>query len=229
MIKLTTKEQINELNYQDDNIGSLKSLVESIWEVDSKYLIYTNNEGDIIEGLERVFAYELYRQWAKNIAGKTDLSGFTINGESFKSKKKFYNKLTDGAFPDMIMHSGDGETNMQEIVCEIKRAKGFKKVPFLNDIEKLWTFTSFEIPFKYGVFILVGEDLEWLVKEYCTNIIDGCYSLDEFDIKKANKIICISYINDENKNTEEKRIKQLEVCRLPELIQLSKEMHRRTN
>ena len=166
-----------------------------------------------------MFAYELYRQWANKIEKNKKLSGFTINGEVYKNTNKFYPKLKKKTFPDLVMHSGDGNINKQEIICEIKRMEGVSHKDIKKDIEKLWHFTNFKNKFKFGVFILVGATLEWLINEKGINIEEICKELTKFDKKKSKKIICISYIID--KGTEKK---QMEICRLPELIRLSKNM-----
>lgn len=71
-----------------DKHDLLHDLFESILSVEGKYLLYKDKAtGKEQKHLERVFAYELYRQWANRIQIKRK-DYLIINGEIGKAPKR---------------------------------------------------------------------------------------------------------------------------------------------
>jgi len=145
----------------------LKILFKAIIEVDQQYYYTTNPEkpsNEILEQLERIFAYELYHQWSillndynKRIS-KDDRR--IINGEIRKQL------LGVNKYPDMVLHKGHNDIHHQEIVVEIKRKAAIKDDNVAQDIIKLSQFMTDGFlgccasPYRNGVLILTsgGEE-----------------------------------------------------------------------
>lgn len=145
----------------------LKMLFKAIIEVDKQYY-YTENpqnaSNEIIEQLERIFAYELYHQWSilqedYNRRVPEDYKRI-INGEIGKQL------LGVNKYPDMVLHKGHGDIHNQEIVIEIKRKAGLKDDNAIQDLIKLSNFMTKGFlgcsasPYKVGVFILTNGNEE---------------------------------------------------------------------
>lgn len=206
-------------------------LLEAIKNVDESYLRYAYldyPEGEIgdeernkaISHAERVFAYELYRQWANLL--EPYKTGVVVNGEMRKDfvgdAIKVYNTLIGSKktnyeeasfYPDLILHNGS--CNM--IACEIKRYENINGV--IDDIIKLGLFLTDQpipknnnirwTPFKIGVILLIGP--EKIIKsgnKRNDEDIDLLQALkDELDDSisediKSKPIYCITY-NGKNK------------------------------
>lgn len=142
-------------------------LIESLQEVSKDYVVYTNHAGSECKHLERIFAYELYRQWANKLGNKCkNPEKLILHGEIVKG---FENKTR--RYPDFVLHGSQGDYEHQEIVCEIKRKKNLNRKSFIYDLSKIVEFLNsdktFNHPFNYGVFILIGgymSDMKYLVK-----------------------------------------------------------------
>ena len=139
-------------------------LIESLQEVSKDYVEYTNHAGIKCKHLERIFAYELYRQWADKLENKDrNPNNLILHGEIVKGFENHTRR-----YPDFVLHGSQGNTEHQEIVCEIKRKKNFTRKSFFKDLSKIVEFfnskKTFNHPFKHGVFILMGGDMSDMIK-----------------------------------------------------------------
>lgn len=166
------------------DIDCLEKLFQAIVAVDERYIKYGSFSEELKDfetenPLERVFTYELYHQWRKLIEGEKDL---VLNGEIIKctsNSKKYY--------PDFVLHGGQENCEYQEIVCEVKRFCSLSQSNMIQDLQKLLIFTdsenadaTFNHPFKFGVFIVIGCELKTILK-----MLDGT-------AENYNEIICIA-------------------------------------
>ena len=178
-------------SYKDDD-GLLLNLFKSLLSVKRKYILYTDSKsGKTLYHTERVFAYELYRQWNNRIQFTNP--DFIINGEVEKSPKLYnavYRKMH--TFPDLVMHHSQGDGLYQGVVCEIKTNK-VGVYSFIEDIDKLNLFVcgrTKDYRFDYGVFILAGANI--------THILDIMDEIDNHEFKacirsRNKRIICAAY------------------------------------
>lgn len=191
--------------------------------VKEKYLVYNNEPDDndsdkeeYIEHVERVFAYELYRQWANLLEYDEE---YVLNAEIGKSGthcmegykgydedndwKKYMGDKTS-IYPDMVLHSGQG-TLKHKIVCEIKRNKGVDSNNMMADLKKLMFMTSDNFcsnnPYEYGIFLLFDTTFEKVVESFDVN------SIKAFDHEnKFEKIILVSYGFSDRENHKDLKI-----------------------
>lgn len=154
--------------------GHISSLLSAIEEVKSSYVEYKKHikkldkelratQGEKEAHLERVFAYELYRQWANRLNCKLQVNSEApkaintrINYKQPKGKRK-KERVKATVFPDLVLHSSQGNANAQKIVGEIKRS-GSSRQAIFADLLKLSCLLDehyFRYPFDYGVFIYV--------------------------------------------------------------------------
>lgn len=167
-------------SYMDDD-DLLLNLFKSILSVKREYVLYTDSKsGKTLYHTERVFAYELYRQWNNRIQFTN--SDYIINGELEKSPK-LYNAMycKKHTFPDLVMHHSQGDGLYQGVVCEIKTNK-VGAYGFIEDIDKLNLFVcgrTIEYRFDYGVFILAGVNI--------THILDIMDEIDNHEFKPCIK------------------------------------------
>ena len=201
-IKYTSK-QIGVINVSNhdfnvpvdfhDEHDLLHDLFESIICVEGKYLLYKDKAtGKEQKHLERVFAYELYRQWANIIQIKWG-DKLVINGEIEKEPQLFNHfKSRVHKYPDLVLHSSQGDCDFQGVVCEIKTTH-VTPSSFKDDIDKLNCFVCCEnedYRFTFGVFILIGADMDKIL-----DMMDGM----EGDVFKAtpkeriDRLICVTY------------------------------------
>ena len=176
-------------------------LIDALREITNDYVEYKNDAGMKCKHLERIFAYELYRQWAnklekpENNPNKLILHGEIVKG--FENQTKRY--------PDFVLHGSQGDFSHQEIVCEIKRNKNFSKKSFIGDLNKISEFfnsdKTFSHPFSYGVFILVGGNMN-CIQNYSKNLPNKI-------VKNADKIYIISHRGNETFDIE-KDVKKLD-------------------
>ena len=173
--------------------------------VKGKYLIYENDSDkeEYIEHVERVFAYELYRQWANLLENDEE---YVLNAEIGKSgthcmegykgydednawKKYMGDKAS--IYPDMVLHSGQG-TLEHKIVCEIKRNKGVNSNNMMADLKKLMFMTGDNFcsnkPYEYGIFLLFDATFKKVVDSLDINDIKALEHENKFE-----KIILVSY------------------------------------
>ena len=200
---INTSKKIGAIDIRDHDISVptdfhdeydlLHDLFESILCVEEKYLLYKDKAtGQEQKHLERVFAYELYRQWANRIQIKWGKK-LVINGEIGKDPQTFdHYRFKVHKFPDLVLHAGQGNHDFQGVVCEIKTSH-VTPSSFKEDIEKLNCFVCCEeeeYRFMFGVFILIGDDMSKIL-----GMMDGM----EGDIFKAtptkyiDRIICVTY------------------------------------
>lgn len=160
-------------------------LIEALNEITVDYVEYTNYSGARCKHLERIFAYELYRQWANRLENpKMNPEKLILHGEIVKG---FENRTK--RYPDFVLHGSQGDYEHQEIVCEIKRNKGVHRKAVIGDLCKIADFfnsdKTFNHPFKLGVFIFVGGDMS-RIKDLLTN-------LPQKIVKHSKKILIITH------------------------------------
>lgn len=188
-----TQEDLKCWANEDDLFNEIERFLEALSKVDQKYFFYKIEDPDLLKlvgndmptntHLERVFAYELYHQWA-NILGPNNQ--WTLNAEIEKNISLFYNcqegeQQSKHKYPDLVLHKGQG-LNEQLIVCEIKRK--LDKPHTLDDLDKLSKFTSGKgglSRYKCGVFLLINNTVDdFIEKIQITN--------DELE---SDKILCV--------------------------------------
>lgn len=128
-----------------------------------------------IHQTERVFAYELYHQWACQLCSQKE---WTINAELFKHVGWFYSEdnidtsKASNDFPDMVLHKGQNKDE-QMIVCEIKR-KNRLHIDIKKDIDRLCLFTKIKAPkahndyyqsYKCGIFLCFNAGFDSMADE----------------------------------------------------------------
>lgn len=195
-------------------------LFEALIRVDRSYIEYEIQDIDDVGSskvigtnahLERVFAYELYRQWM-NLLEHHGVKDLIVNGEvgkyitsEFERDKNSNEKSGRDNFPDLVLHKSQGDDENQIIVCEIKR-DGVNDVDLFLDLYKLSCYTSKKIfwkkPFKYGVFILEGKDADLChlkIRHGTRTKFKGIeISIEDFlsceELKsKFSSVVCVSY------------------------------------
>ena len=170
-------------------------LIDALKEITSDYVEYVNFAGVKCKHLERIFAYELYRQWANKLEDPiNNPEKLILHGEIVKG---FENQTR--RYPDFVLHGSQGDYEHQEIVCEIKRNKNLSKKSYIADLNKISEFfnsdKTFAHPFKHGVFILVGGNMN--------SIRSLSRKLPNKIVKNADKIFIISHRGNETFNPEE--------------------------
>ena len=208
-----------ELKYGKDNKYFLQ-LFNSIMKVDRCFVKYKISCGEnrfkYVDHLERVFAYELYRHWSNIIA--LDGEKLLLNGEINKviNKNKIQYRVDNSLnfeevtlYPDLILHHSQSDDDSQLIVCEIKRNHQLSGSKILSDLYKISCYMAPDIfkneskPFKFGVFILVGNSLS-MINEYLnidTEIkVDESTKLNLSDFanneqlcNSFDRIVCVAY------------------------------------
>lgn len=211
-----------KLDYGEDNKW-FYLLFEAILRVDISFITYKINveywedtveykraENDANNHMERVFAYEQYRQWA-NLMDQYGIKNLVLNGEIEKIvRSEIYSKKTKNSskevFPDLVLHHSHEDNKKQLMVCEIKRSRNLTGKKIFEDLHKLSCYLCEKIfwknSFDYGFFIIVGKDSSL---EKIANISGNTKSsfIDEYTFKKykENKdfqkkfknIVCASY------------------------------------
>lgn len=214
-----------ELPYGKDNKYFL-DLFDSIIQVDRKYIEYKVKYNDNRYGyekhLERVFAYELYRHWGNRImSGSPSLMlnaeinkvinvnkivCDSVNGENGSISKK-----ETTLYPDMVLHHAQGDDKAQIMTCEIKRDRNLSDSLIFGDLYKECCYMSKEKfkegkePFRYGVFIVIGDNglshiFEKIKNSTAIKTNDGDEDLKFVDFVKDktlnsafSRIVCVAY------------------------------------
>ena len=156
-------------------------------------------EPNIIEQCERVYAYELYRQW-ENIL-ENHKSEFVLNGEPSKHISVFDETKKEDRFPDLVLHHGQGKTSGHEIVCEIKRRSNIGNNKLEGDIDKLNIFTTSGYSYHWGILLIYGlndsncaESSFDIIRE---KYFQQCSAFSD-DAKKKILIVDLKYPNDKS-------------------------------
>ena len=201
-------------------------LFEAICKVNQKYLRYSipsaEKKDKYVPHLERVFAYELYRQWG-NILEETK-EDLTLNGEINKiiniNRIEFDNdNYSDSSekrekvilYPDIVLHHSQSDDKGQLMICEIKRNHNLSGEKMFADLYKISCYMTKGLlgeekeqkkAFTYGVFLIIGCNLsiinEKITEETQIEANNSPLRFSEF-IKKTehqehfNRIICIAY------------------------------------
>ena len=210
---------------QDHNVTGFRGIIEiylyslfaSLKKVTKDYIRYTYYTSDTLNEkrkkeeshVERVFAYELYRQWCDNEIIKAN-TRLVINAEI---PKQLVDCEDDGHlyYPDLVLHLGQNASKGNLIVCEFKRKdyvdlhpdemqSDFKKLKhYIDEGTKAKNIDNWE-PFKIGVFVMVVKFLTdeevfsiKLIEQYFNQEIRGYCD----NIKK--RIICVVYNGEELK------------------------------
>lgn len=218
-----------DLPFGKDNLY-FKILFDAIMKVDESFVKYENklgekeneneekNDKERNDHIERVFAYELYRQWF-NLLEAENIKSLILNAETHKYFETVINyecehgKESISVYPDMVLHHSQGDCINQKMICEIKRNKGICYEKILADLYKLKLYMEHSVyqnnkAFDYGVFILEGGKMaflkELLKKKTLANVMENNISIDSFnnndDDNENNKsqyhsehIVCIAY------------------------------------
>lgn len=163
------------------------------------------NKTDLLKHQERVFAYELYRQWANIIDAECETS-LILNAELDKIiSDRIENKQNKTrTYPDMVLHQGQGNNKKQKIICEIKRNDHPKRYARLfADLYKLSCYMDKDMMgnniFDYGVFILLSttlDDIKKIKGKTLIKVNTSYCSFGEFKEKMRkhfDRLICVSY------------------------------------
>lgn len=179
------------------------------------YIVYNGNKEEKQFHKERVFAYELYRQWA-NILESECNEPLVLNAELDKiiderigtegDIEDVYNIVEERKYPDIVLHNGQGCDKIQKIVCEIKRNTEtiISGSVILADLYKLACymdkdkFRSGMKPFEYGVFVFVNGSLDKIkaIKKAKIKVSSYDYLFCQFKqemSKHFENIICVTY------------------------------------
>lgn len=196
-------------------------LYRAISLVDKKYICYTIYNGSEKEKhfhKERVFAYELYRQWANILERECD-EPIVLNAELDKIINERIETRDDTEnnndikevqkFPDIVLHNGQGDDKMQKIICEIKRntENNISCSVILADLYKLACYMDEEKfhsgikPFEYGVFVFVNGSLDKIkeIKKAKIKVSSADYLFSQFEqemSKHFKNIVCVTYDGD---------------------------------
>lgn len=198
-----------------DEVGKyLYSLFVALKSVSADYIRYTHHFTNLtderskseISHVERVFAYEFYRQWCDHKYIKHN-SNIVINAEVPKQLiDEYYNNGKHLFYPDMVLHSGQRDSCNNLIICEIKRKEYVEscKKELIEDFKKLHVYLGNDTkvedelpkwePFKLGVFIMIVKELkdeqQLSVEIIKNNLKEEIKNIPE-EITK--KIICVVY------------------------------------
>lgn len=200
-------------------------LFRAICLVDAKYIRYKignpDNEEEYMLHKERVFAYELYRQWAniieseckeplvlnaeldKIIAEDIDAIGERVDDGKEETESDLKSK-TCRRYPDLVLHNGQGNDKVQKIICEIKRQDDSKisSSLILADLYKLACYLDEDKftkrHFEFGAFILLNGKLEQIkeIKMARIKVSANNYTYRQFKkemTKHFDNIICVTY------------------------------------
>lgn len=173
-----------DLPFGKDN-KYFRQLFDAILQVEKKFVEYRVDFGEGREGyvphLERVFAYELYRQWANRI--EKDKEPLVLNAEIKKivdgdhiicyvdNKEGQTEEQKATLYPDIVLHHSQSDDQSQILICEIKRAinsyngqsSELTGSAIFGDIHKIWKYMTKldgdKKPFTYGVFLVTNGSL----------------------------------------------------------------------
>lgn len=200
-------QKIGFLNKQKSDEKQFNRLFRAICLVNKKYLEIkvgnTKDKGELRNHKERVFAYELYRQWA-NILDTESKNKLILNAELDKIIGDDIKKPKVITYPDLVLHQGQGNKRKQKIICEIKRNDPPKRYTRLfADLYKLSCYLDKDMmgagKFDYGVFILLSttlDDIKKIKENSKIKVNNNYYLFSDFKEKMSkyfDKIICISY------------------------------------
>ena len=200
--------KINFVKGKKSDERHFNRLFRAICLVDKKFLKITVNnsssENDLRNHKERVFAYELYRQWA-NILDSECKRSLILNAELDKiiGDSNVLPKII--TYPDIVLHQGQGNNKNQKIICEIKRNDPPRRYSRLfADLYKLSCFMDNKMmgkdKFGYGVLILLDttlDDIKKIKKKNCKiKVNKSNFYFSDFTKTMNNhfdNLICISY------------------------------------
>ena len=194
---------INDLDCSIDEPAksSLVNFLIALSSVNKSYIKYDGKiEGQsrLVPHLERVFAYELYRQW-QNLLERQQFD-LCLNAEPHKYRKILEidcDKEHAYVMPDLVLHHSQEDIQKQLAVCEIKRwvanmqKEDIRK--FANDMNRLvdWTTPNKDCqsarnPFDFGIFIIVGNIFEG-IDQFITEL------LCKIDVKDNANVFIVLY------------------------------------
>ncbi len=206
-----------DLPFGDDNLY-FRILFDAICKVEKHYIEYKLKCDNVSDDemkknhVERVFAYELYRQWENRIASEG--IALTLNAEITKliesepinveeygldnNERKHPHFLT--TYPDLVLHHSQSKKDNQEIICEIKRGLEIPGSMILGDLYKISRYMS-KLGFRYGVFILTNgmlSDIKMKITTPTTILRKNKKDIKHEGImkvinNKSSNIVCITY------------------------------------
>jgi hypothetical protein len=200
-------QKIGFLHSQKSDEKQFNRLFRAICLVNKKFLeIKVGNpkdKGELRNHKERVFAYELYRQWA-NILDAESKKELILNAELDKIIGDDIKNSQVLTYPDLVLHQGQGNKRKQKIICEIKRNDPPKRYTRLfADLYKLSCYLDESMmgggKFDYGVFILLSttlEDIKKIKENSKIKVNNDVFLFSDFIKCKSenfDKLICISY------------------------------------
>lgn len=192
----------------------LYSLFVALKRVSQDYIRFTyhySNSSDErskaeISHVERVFAYEFYRQWCDHeLIRQTD--DVVINAEVPKQLiDEYYDESKHLYYPDMVLHSGQSDSCNNLIICEIKRKEYVDSCSkeLIEDFKKLKFYLSKEAkvneklphwePFKTGVFVMIVRRLK-KGEQMSVNLIGNHLNteIQNFPDCIKKRIVCVVY------------------------------------
>lgn len=162
-----------------DACNELRPIIEAMSEIAPEYF-EVKRASLPPKKRERVYCYELYHQM-RSLGGFGD---FTLHGEIDKRGDKRFNSSN----PDFVIHHpGRRGTGDNFITIEVKvddRQSGI-----VADLEQL-DYMVDKHKYKYGVFILVGHNMQWFRTNRKTAINDEDYA------PRADHLYIICHDND---------------------------------
>lgn len=173
---------ISKFKYDDVKTTYLEDVYNALNKVGEKYYSWPNphaSNDNIVQTIERVFAYEFYHQ-LRLISEKNTNSNYgniDINGEMQKTSK-----LSNLTYPDIIIHGGQSNRSRQKVVIEIK-----VKNHGTDDIDKLLKYCH-ELKYEFGVFICLHISMCQMIAKIKTS--KNSFNLSGDEGKKIIIITC---------------------------------------
>lgn len=188
-------------------------LFEAMLKVEKSFITYSIKDSTyqeetsetIKEHVERVFTYELYRQWM-NVLEANEVRNLVVNAEVGKEliERTRNTSQNNNVFPDFVLHESQENDKQQLIVGEVKRDVSLEPKDIFHDLHKIGFFMKeglfWKKPFNYGVFIIVGESVSLkkmaIPDDTNSELLGQEISYGKFkkDFKeKLSHIACITY------------------------------------
>lgn len=158
---------------QESDCGQyLATLFDAIKSVDGSYIRYSFHSSCGVQEIEnshveRVFTYELYRQWYNKIEN----TGLIINAEIPKQLIDSLISTQTLFFPDMVLHGGQSNSDKHYVICEVKRKEYIDSTPqkAIEDLKKIMVYLGGDTqaknrndwkPYKFGVFVMTYKKVD---------------------------------------------------------------------
>lgn len=148
---------------------------EAMYKVEKEYY-YIRREKANPATRERTYCYELYHQ----LRCKDNESDYILHAELDKDGDETF----DGEIPDFVVHKAGTGDNLLAVEVKVNDNQGL----MINDIEKL-AYMIEKHRYQYGLFILIGRDLEW-VKRNRQKAINYYDKTNENEFRQKIYIAC---------------------------------------